>query len=118
MQKISILLVFLSFMIWLSCSRDVAPEITCEGVATYELNMKMIVETNCVYSGCHDGGSGVNGVFFDYEGLKPFLDDGGFEGRVVSKQDMPPSYATGPKELTPEELDLVVCWIAEGYPQN
>jgi len=119
MQKISVFVVFLSFMIWLSCTRDEAPEISCDGVATWDLNMKMITETYCVYSGCHDGGSGVAGIFFDYDGIKPFLDNGSYEDWVVARRDMPPSYGTpGLTELTQAELDLVICWIAEGYPEN
>ena len=119
MQKISILLVFLSFVIWLSCTRDEAPEISCEGVASWDLNIKMIIQTNCVSSECHDGSTIAPGIFLEYEGIKPDLVDGSFEDEVVNSRTMPPFYAeNSPTELTQEELDLVICWIAEGYPEN
>ncbi len=118
MQKISILTVFLVGFIILSCTRDVAPEITCEGVASWDENIQPIVETYCVYSGCHDGSPGVPGIYNNYASILPWLNDGSFDNRVVGTGDMPPNYATGPKEITPEDLDLLICWIEEEYPEN
>jgi len=118
MQKISIYITFFTLMVFgYACTRDTAPEITCEGVATYDLNIKMIIETNCAYAECHDG-SISQGTYLNYEGLKGDLDNGEFEARVVTSASMPPSYADGPTELTQAELDLIICWIAEGYPEN
>ncbi len=108
----------MSLVIYASCTRDVAPEITCEGVASYDTNIKTVIETNCSYSGCHDGSPGVPGVYLDFDGIEPSLNDGTFEERVANRSDMPPSYATGPTTLTQEELDLIICWISEGYPEN
>jgi len=120
MQKISILVIFLALILWLSCTRDVAPEITCDGVASYDKNIKMLIETTCVYSACHDGSPGVPGVFFEYEDLKPFIDNGTFEAEVTTLRTMPPpdNINADPKELTQDQLDLFICWIAEGYPIN
>ena len=109
MQKISILLSFLLVIgLIISCTKDVAPEITCEGAASYDMNIKAIIDTNCAYEGCHNGGLSAPGVYLDYEGVKVDLDNGKFETRVVNTQDMPPSYALGPKTLTQEE----------DYPEN
>ena len=119
MQKISVLLSFL-FIIGMaySCTRNVAPEITCNGAASYDMNIKVIIDTNCAYEGCHNGGFAAPGTYLDYDGLTSDLDNGKFETRVVNNQDMPPSYALGPTSLTQEELDLVICWLEEGFPEN
>lgn len=118
MQKISIFIFFLALTILgYACTRDVAPEISCEGVATYDLNIRMIIETNCSYPQCHDG-SISQGVYLNFEGLQTDIDNGKFENEVITSSTMPPPYASGPTELTQEELDLIICWIAEGYPEN
>ncbi len=119
MQKISIIITFfLAFAFVVSCTRDEAPEITCEGVASYDDNIKLIIDTNCAYDGCHNGGLSAPGNYIDFEGLRQYIDDGSFEQRVVNSADMPPNYALGPKMLTQEELDLIICWIEEDYPEN
>lgn len=102
----------------LSCTRDTAPEISCDGAASYESNIKAIIDTNCAYAGCHDGSLSAPGIFLDYEGLKSDIADGSFESEVVTSRTMPPDYALGPKTLTQEELDLIICWIEEDYPEN
>lgn len=118
MKKISILAIFSVILVVFSCTRDEAPEISCEGVASWDTNIKEIIQTNCVYSECHDGSAGVPGIYFDYSGIEPWLVDGDFENRVVGLGDMPPSYADGATELNQEDLDLILCWIEEGYPEN
>ena len=119
MQKISVLLSFLLVIgILFSCTRDQAPEITCEGVASYDMNIKAIIDTNCAYEGCHNNGFSAPGIYLSYEGLKTDLDNGKFESRVINIQDMPPSYALGPTMLTQDELDLIICWMEEDYPEN
>mgnify|MGYP000037859248 CR=1 FL=1 len=119
MQKISIIITFfIVFILVLSCTRDSAPEITCEGAASYDTNIKPIIDTNCSYSNCHDGTE--TGVFLDYAGIETYVNSnpGKFEDRVVNAADMPPSYALGPKMLAQDELDLIICWIEEDYPEN
>ena len=119
MQKISFFIFFFLIVIFqFSCTRDVAPEITCEGISSYDTNIKAIIDTNCAYEGCHNGTPSAPGVFLDYDGLVPFLVGGSFEQRVVNIGDMPPDFALGPRMLTAEDLDLVICWIEEDFPEN
>lgn len=95
------------------------PENTCDGVqATYELNIRQIIEETCAYSGCHL-------EYTDYEGLLPVLRDGSFQSRVITLRSdgnlgMPPDYAPGdrPVDLSPEQLNLIRCWLSSEYPEN
>lgn len=91
--------------------------------ATYDLNMKALIDATCAYSGCHIAGGSAPGDYSTYSGIKPLLDDGKIEDRVIFQKDdpvagMPPDYAMGPKDLTQTEIDLFTCWLEAGYPEN
>lgn len=94
-------------------------EDSCNGVqASYELNIRQIIEETCAYAGCHP-------EYSDYEGLLPVLRDGSFQSRVITLRadetlGMPPNYAPKgrPSDLSPEQLDLIRCWISSDYPEN
>jgi len=109
-----------------SCTYDQldAPNVEfCDTIpATYELNIKTIVETNCAYPGCHISGF-PSGDFSTYTEMLSRLESGSIKDRVIIQKDdpnvgMPPNYATGPKDLTPEELDIFMCWLEAGFPEN
>ena len=111
-----------------SCTYDnldapvVTPVEFCDTIpASYELNIKTIIETNCAYGYCHNGFA--PGDYTTYEGMLANLDEGKIEDRVIFQKDdpnigMPPIYATGPQDLTTEELDIFRCWLEAGYPEN
>lgn len=104
-----------------SCNFDNLPEPTpagCEsGTITYNVTVQAILETNCAYTGCHLSGF-PNGNLSSYgDDLLDFLEKGDFKERVIDLRDMPPYYAFGPTELTAEELQILKCWIEDGYPQ-
>lgn len=94
--------------------------------ATYEGDIKPIIDASCAYSGCHSGSDA--GMFVpnssrdytNYEGLIQTLESGAFASEVIDSLSMPPFYAQPPNplELTQAELDLITCWIDEGYPKN
>ncbi|WP_235296446.1 hypothetical protein [Portibacter marinus] len=102
-----------------SCTRDSLgmEDNICDERVTYEDNIKPIVDATCAYSGCHRSGA-APGEFIDYDGLSRYFGGGQLEQRVTVAQNMPPSNAPGPKELSKRELDLFKCWIDEGYPEN
>ena len=112
-----------------SCTYDnldepvVIPVEFCDTIpATYDLNINTIVQTNCAYTGCHFNGY-APGDFSTFAGMLSRLENGEIEDRVISQKDdpsigMPPDYASGPKDLTPEELDIFTCWLEAEYPEN
>jgi len=112
------------------CTADELPvPVDCEsGSATYELNIQPIIDGSCSYAGCHDGNSpGVPGNFTTYEGMLPLLDNGAVRTRVIDLRDdpvvgMPPNASTYPQsrkdDLTPEEFELMRCWLDNGHPAN
>ena len=131
MKKTSNFMAFfmlLSFLVIQSCDKNTTPDDgTPEACATLDIayndEVKAIINNSCAYSGCHDGATAGIGDFRTYAGMKSRLDNGTIKDRAVSKDvtdplHMPPSYATGPTELSPTELDMVHCWILDGYPEN
>ena len=97
-----------------------------EPCTTYETDIKPIVDASCAYSGCHSGAdagmfvSATSKDYTNYEGLIANLESGSFAIRVLDSMDMPSAFAPAgyPKTLTQTELDLIDCWISEGYPKN
>ncbi len=116
-----------------SCSNDElpppqTPEFCDTIVASYNTNVKTIIDESCAYSGCHDGSGGLGpGNYNSYNGLTGVLDAGTFRSRVIGlKEDatigMPPNqsvYAESKKDdLTEEELRIIECWLDVGYPED
>jgi hypothetical protein len=110
------------------CTADKLAEPTVAGTCTdtipaYDPQIRQIIEESCAYSGCHLDGS-APGVYDSYQGLLPNIESGLFRTRVLQLRDdpnqgMPPDYAPQgrPKDLTPEQLDLIECWLDSGHPE-
>lgn len=89
-------------------------KVKCNGSdPSYTADIKRIIDSNCLSSGCHNSGSS-NGVFTTYPGLKPYLDNGSFQNEVLDKRSMP----QGSAKLSKEELQKIKCWAENGYREN
>jgi hypothetical protein len=112
-----------------SCTNDQLPEPTpvegCQdSIPTYEGSVKAIIDNSCAYAGCHFDNS-APGIYSSYNGLLGILENNLFRSRVIINKDdpqngMPPDYAPDgrPKDLTPEELDIITCWLDNGFPER
>ena len=103
----------------------VTPSSHCDTVkVAYTLQVKSILDINCASSQCHSGKNEVPGDFSNYQQMRPYLVERFFKRFVIDYKDdpfigMPPNWASiGPKDLTSEELEVVTCWIQQGYPEN
>ena len=125
-QQLQFLLLLLTPILWSACTSDQLPEPQgpdCQGeVLTYTEDIRTIIDASCAYSGCHLDTA--PGRFDTYEGLLPYVDgDNTLLQRVVIERadpvfGMPPDNAPGgrPTNLTEEEVLMIECWIAAGYP--
>lgn len=136
MKKTSIiftLFIIVSLAIYLpSCATDKLPEPTVgaecdEFVATYDGDVKAIIDATCAITGCHVSGGGAPGNYETYAGLVPYANNGpnGLRDRVIvlvndPNSGMPPNWDTnpGPKDLTDEQFTIFKCWVDSGYPEN
>jgi len=115
-KVLQFLVLFVFIQSFAACTKDKLKEQEgdCAGDVAYSNQIKQIIDTSCAYSGCHDGGGGAPGNYTTFEKLEFFLDDL-FINRTIEIRDMPPNYAVGPKSLTQDEIDLVLCWIDNGF---
>lgn len=126
--SLSLILIGL-FSLSTSCASDKLPEpeppAFCDTLAvSYNLQVKEIIDTNCATPGCHRRGTTAPGNYTDFSSLSPFLTENEFKRFVVDLRNdpelgMPPNWDDnlGPKDLTPEEFDIISCWIAADYPE-
>lgn len=120
-------IIFAFCLLFSHCTADELPEPQpLEGcndpTLTYTSTIIHIIETNCAYSGCHLDSA--PGTYDSYEGLLSILNNGTFTERVITLRDdpilgMPPDYAPSDhlKNLTAEDIQLVLCWLDAGYPE-
>jgi len=115
-KVLQFLVLFATTLILSSCTKDKLKEQegNCNGDVAYSNHIKQIIDSSCAYSGCHDGGGGAPGNYTTYEKLEFFLDDL-FINRTIDVRDMPPNYAVGPKSLSQEDIDLLLCWIENDF---
>lgn len=105
------LLLALAVLGFASCNKTEAP--VCDGSSpTYDANIKSIIDNNC--TSCHDAGSG-DGDYTTYAAFSSHRSSGKFESSVLVKQDMPES---GNNPLSQDQLNLIQCWVENGYPEN
>ena len=114
----------------ISCTTDKLPEPMageeCDNYdATYDGDIKDIIDSSCAISGCHVNGGGAPGVFKTYDGLLDYANDGpnGLRDRVIVLENdpnigMPPDYSIWPVDLTDTQLEIFKCWADSGYPEN
>ena len=117
MIKVLIGLIFSTFCI-LACSKDKLPDTiaVCNSQVTYINQIKPILDKSCAYSTCHVIGFS-NGSYTSYKDLQRDLLNGKFEKWVLRDRAMPPANAPIGKatSLTPEEINLILCWKKDNF---
>jgi len=112
----------------LACTGDqiVVASTDCDDsvTLTYEADVQSIIRESCAYTGCHDG----NGLrnYNTYSGMLIDLESGEVLNRIDDLADdpvrgMPPDNAVdfgGEPNLSDSDKQLLVCWIANDYPEN
>ena len=118
---------------FVACTNDVlpppeTPAFCNDIIAAYNTNVKSIIEESCTYAGCHNGAGGVTSTnYTSYNLLLSILNNGEFRNKVLGQKDdpllgMPPDHSVYPEsvkdDLTEEELQIIECWLNQGYPKN
>lgn len=127
MKKIIVIAVVV-LSLSMACDNIVLPPAEgCDiSAASYETNVKPIIDLTCAYSGCHNGGGNAPGNYTSYQGLKSIIEDGSFINRVIDLQDnpsrgMPPDMTVYPEsqqdDLSPDQMEIIQCWIDSNFPE-
>jgi hypothetical protein len=117
-KKVFKFAIFLFCAINLSqCTNDQLEVVTteCTDDIAYTTSVKPIIDETCAYVDCHDGGPSAPGDYSTYRGMVSFLTEDLFVDRTIIVRDMPPNYADGQTSLTSEQLNILNCWIENGY---
>ena len=129
-QKLRVLVLGLAivYLCLPACTSDELPApmmlAVCDNLeASYDTNVKEIIDRTCAYGGCHIDAS--IGNYLTYEGMLGRLQNGAIRNRVISLRDdptegMPPDYAPSgrPRDLTQQELEIIQCWLEAGFPKE
>lgn len=89
--------------------------LNCTKEYYFQDNVKDIMLNSCAYSGCHVDGGEAPGNFVRYEELIPYIENGNFQRRVFTLQDMPPLSVTDENTLSLRDIKILKCWIEQGY---
>ena len=95
-----------------ACSKELVTPVCDGSKPVYNTDIKSIIDATCLSVGCHNTNS-KNGDWTTYNKLKPVLDNGSFKNRIITKQDMPKGGS-----LSQSEINLMQCWIDNGYTEN
>jgi hypothetical protein len=88
----------------------------CEESYSFSSDIQGLINSSCAYAGCHVSGTGLPPLT-NYQQVVTQIENGKFEDRVLIRQNMPPSNASGPTELSESDLHLLSCWIDQGYAE-
>ena len=120
MNKLFVFLI-LSVFGFFSCLKEKTPTPTdCGFVVSYTNDIRPIIENSCKTqtgpgTGCHDA------WIDNYSSITVTVEDGRWANEVITLKTMPQfpeSIAWGIDSLTAEEIQLMSCWIEQGYPEN
>lgn len=119
-MKFSRIILIIAFSLPLaSCLKEKALDPSgCSGTVSYANDIVPIINTSCITgtgpgTGCHDA------WITEYDNIPGYMANGSWYEEVITAKTMPivPN-AFGIDELTGEEVEMMRCWIEQGYPNN
>lgn len=98
------------------------PTEICDSLSvSYAQDIAPLVSTYCSapsLGDCHDGTTQDVPGLGNYSSLKTVVDNGTLEEQVFDLREMPNEDSNGPTELTPEDEQLLKCWLQDGALDN
>lgn len=112
----------LSVLLLFSCAKEKASPIPTDTgdcfPQSYTYNIRPIIETSCKTqlgpgTGCHDA------WIDDYSKINKIINDGRWETEIFIDKTMPEiPNDFGIDSLTQAELEVIQCWMDQGFPEN
>ena len=107
-----LLLAVATIFVFSACNKETT--IVCDGsTPTYDADIAMLINGNCMGSTCHSAGSS-HGDFTSYANLGTVIANVELEKEGLINQTMP----LGSGFLSQSELTMFRCWVDNGYPEN
>ena len=104
-------LVCLAFLMISNCTSEDIDR--CTTPVSFDAQIKPILETNCIKSGCHNGDNGTTlnwSVFANVQAKAELIKT------KTTDKSMPADKA--PNGLPQEQIDLIACWVNQGAKNN
>ena len=109
----SLLICFVALMLFMVGCKDKKLTPSCNGdTPTYDNGISAIINAECNATTCHGTGSS-QAEFTTYAGMALAISNGNLEKKVLVDQTMPKN-----DFLTQDQIDLIQCWVDNGYPEN
>jgi hypothetical protein len=110
-----------SAVFFLSCLKEKTnppDEYYCPNIISYSVDIQPIINTSCVtnqgtVTECHDA------WIFNYDNVVNEIESERLQNMVFQLRTMPQipnDYSID--SLTEDQIDLMKCWIQQGYPEN
>lgn len=119
MKKIISIAILGLFFIFFGCKKEDAPTVyDCTGLTpTYDLNVKMLMDSHCATAGCHSAGNKADGKDLStYASTKSVASNSSFLGSIEHRSgfdNMPQNAA----KLSDTDIKTIACWVQNGMPQ-
>jgi hypothetical protein len=82
---------------------------------TYDVDILPIINANCAFEGCHDGGTVYPPDWTDFQTFKDHSAE--VQRRITLPLTDPDKMPRG-RRLSAEDRQKIYCWIEQGAPQN
>ncbi len=119
MKKIRIIQI-LFLAVGLFCYASCGDDEPCDAhIATYDGDVKAIINNSCTTSNCHSGADGNPNLeadaidFTNFAGMDRVLSDSAFIKQVLIEKTMPVG-----SPLEAEQIEILTCWKDAGFPEN
>ena len=113
------LLTLISLFSFTSCLKDkTVPVDECATFISYTSDIRPIIESSCKTG--LGGGTGCHDAWIDeHENITPYMTSSIWPNSVLVEKTMPliPN-DFGIDSLTEDEIQIMKCWIDQGYPEN
>lgn len=118
MKKLTFSILILALIGFSSCLKDKTVAFGCDSIISYEVEVRPIIESSCKTG--LGGGTGCHDAWIDnYSSVRTQINSGNWQNEVLIEKTMPVSpndFAID--SLTSDQIQIMRCWILQGYPEN
>ena len=112
MRKVQIILTILIVLVIMSCHKDktLAP-VSCVTTISYTTDIVPIIQSSCME--CHDT------WITEYSNIVDYINNDSWQNAIWGSYTMPKMPNNfGIDSLTSDEIQIMKCWVEQGFPEN
>ncbi|MBK9737399.1 MAG: cytochrome c [Saprospiraceae bacterium] len=118
MIKFFSVILFLSFIILCSCSKDETNVVDCTGMTpTYKNDIASIFNASCATAGCHDAVTKAEGINLSTYASSKSASQNTKVLKSIKHDSGANAMPQGSAKLSDAIINKVACWIQNGYQE-